>query len=233
MIKPYWVPLLLTFLLTFLLTSCGGNPQEFSEGAPGPSQVRFLHGISDLGPLEIWMDGEIFLTEIRPGQLTNSLDIPPGSHNIDLREQGAQVSLLREVLSFGEGTDLVSLLGSEEDNTLEFWVVDPRPPQLAPGQAAVAVAVMYGGANPVEVWVGGTRLTGPTETYTVYPFQLVQAGENRIEIFIVRDPPISADFAVPLHEGPITLRGMTSTLILLMRNQPGGYGLRVLDFNVD
>src|SRR2546428_4398279 len=76
----------LVFGLLAVLALLG--PQAIPASAASPSFVRFMNASPDLGTVDVFVDGAKFLGNATFATVTDYLQLPAGSHNVQVRRIG-------------------------------------------------------------------------------------------------------------------------------------------------
>jgi hypothetical protein len=77
------VPVAAVGVLFTVALGPGAGAQEATEG-----RVTIVHGLRGL-PVDIYVNGELFLPAFEPDRLTDAVPLPPGDYRVDLREAGS------------------------------------------------------------------------------------------------------------------------------------------------
>src|SRR5690348_13521269 len=90
-----------TFALLALLLLLGTQTLPVSASAASPSFVRLVNASSDVGTVDIFVDGAKFLSNEQYGSVTDYLQLPAGQHKVQvaLIGKGIGASVFSQTLS--------------------------------------------------------------------------------------------------------------------------------------
>lgn len=110
--KAFWKPALAVLALGSLLVvpGCGGD----SNGG----SIRFVHAISDLGGLDVYLDGRLVAQNVRFRSSSNYFSAKGPASTVALRRTGTSTDYLTRSVSLSGDDELsVVALGSDAGNT--------------------------------------------------------------------------------------------------------------------
>lgn len=135
------------------------------------SQIFVVHGVPGL-PVDVYVDGELTLSDFQPGDIAGPLELPPGTYKIDVTAVGdspdnAVLTTEQNVLG-GLNASAVAHLDGEGNPTVSVFLNNINDPGEGNGRlvvrhtaAAPAVDVLL--EDGTEVFTG---LTNPNEEST-------------------------------------------------------------------
>lgn len=68
----------------------GGSPNV--EPADGMAMVRIVHGSSDAPAVDIWANGAVLVENIKFGDASEWINVPPGSYDLEIKATGSSIS---------------------------------------------------------------------------------------------------------------------------------------------
>lgn len=128
---------MLTMALLLLLA-----PAAYAQEEDDGGTVTVVHGVPDT-PVDVWVNGEATLEGFEPGTITDPLDLPAGSYDVEIYPAGADPEAEDPViqgsadLESGANVSLVAHLDADGNPTLGVFANDTST--LEPGDARVTV----------------------------------------------------------------------------------------------
>lgn len=220
--------------------------------ADAPATVRIIHGVSDVGPIDLYIDGAIAVVGAAFPSVTDPLSLPAGEHRIVVTPSGAgpEAALVESTLPLDPGaTDEIAVVGSAAALSGILFEIDRSP--LPAGQARFRVVHVSPDAGPVDpALVGGDTLF-PTVDYRrateyadlpagVYPLELRVSGTDVLtlavpdlelaagvvtDVYLVgqaADGTLQALVVTTTVEGTIAVVGQVASLRAGTCAEPGG-----------
>ncbi len=148
----------LTFgLLALLLLLFGA--QALPVSAEGPSFIRLVNASSDVGTVDVFVDGAKFLGNARFATVTDYLQLPAGNHSVQaaLIGKGIGARVIIQRLSVQPGTAYtVAAIGTRATGfSLQVFVDNNL---MASGMAKVRVYHLSPGIGPLSIATGGLTI---------------------------------------------------------------------------
>lgn len=203
------VPLLLLALWGFAASGCGDDGAE--PAPPAMAHLVMLHSVSDLGEVEVLVDGAVAVT-VAPGQRTEAIDVAPGTVTLGLRNPGASSALVEEDLELVAQTYFIAITGQSGTGSLGFWRVDKPAPAVEPGKSAIEVVSLYDGDYVFDVYVNETSVADGVISLRISDFVTVDAGTSDILVFNAGDDP---SVALPIASATVSLPDGSTNMILI------------------
>jgi hypothetical protein len=97
--------LLLLTLVVAVLPGCGGSSIS--------GLVRYVHAVSDLGPIDILVNGSVTETNIRFKQFTGYKGLGTGTATIRIRRTGTNVNLAERQVSVANNQEITIVFGGK------------------------------------------------------------------------------------------------------------------------
>jgi hypothetical protein len=195
--------LLVTLAAVAMAAVLGAGP---AAAQTGTGTVTVIHGVPDL-TVDVYVNGEPTLTGFAPQTVTDPLELPAGTYEIEIRAAGEPADSEPAIsgsaeLPAGANASIVAHLGADGAPRLSVFVNDMTPTAAGNGRlvvrhtaAAPAVDVLAGGdaifeglANPNEA-----KADVPASTYSA---SVAAAGTT---------DPVIGPADVPVTEGQATI----------------------------
>lgn len=144
-------------LALFGLSACGEDEPE----APPQAKVVVMHQARVLGSIDLLANGERIAT-LSQSQSSAPLALATGSTLMEVRNSGADVTVLDTTLDLLEQPYLVAILG-ETLQDLRFWTVDEPAPERADGEAVVRVVNLDAGDFTYDVYLDDDQVAAGLE----------------------------------------------------------------------
>ncbi len=192
---------LLLLLVVLLALPASGAAAQAPDGG-----ITFIHGLEGQGgaPIDIYVNGELALESFAFGRISESLELPADTHQIEIypsgEEPGSRLPLLASDVDLGGGANATIVANVTEDGrpTLSVFVNDTSP--IRSGNARVTIR--HGAAAPsVDVLVGGAVLI---EDLANGDNQALEVPEGDYDIALVptgEDGPVVFEAQLSLDEG--------------------------------
>src|SRR5690606_2868282 len=81
----------------------GAGPISSFTPPPADPQLRVAHFASDIGPVDLYVDGELAAEDLKFGDSIGYLSIPAGDHEFSLNTQGSDTALVTQSVSLEQG----------------------------------------------------------------------------------------------------------------------------------
>src|SRR5438094_8754593 len=164
-VRLFFATLVLRVFLVCALLSCFGFFSSMQIGAvhaQGMAFVRIIHASPDIGTADVFVEGSTLLTNFEFGTVTNYVQVPPGTHKVQvaLIGKGVGASIISQNLTVDAGVVYtVAALGTQASGfSLEGFLDDNGS---AAGQATVRVYHLSPDAVSVTVATrNNTRVSG-------------------------------------------------------------------------
>ena len=163
-------------------SSVGLALQEVGDG--NGSALRVVHGVSNAGPLDVYVDGGIALIGIVFGESSGSLALDAGDHAFAVVPSGAapDASLVDGRISVQAGTQYyAALFGTAEEASVGLYAIDDRP--VDAGRARFRV--ISGAADAGEIvpaFAGGDALSEPLGFGDASQYAAIDAGVYDLDV---------------------------------------------------
>lgn len=183
-IRLFFATLVLRISLVCALLSCFGFFSSLQAGpvhAQGMAYVRIIHASPDIGTADVFVEGSTLLTNFEFGTVTNYVQVPPGTHKVQVALIGkgigasiisqdltVQAGVVYTVAALGTKASGFSLEGFLDNNSIVAGKAKVRAYQLSPDTGSVNVAT---GSN--TLWRGltykqaSTYVTVPQGSYAL------------------------------------------------------------------
>jgi hypothetical protein len=148
------------------------------------SAIRIVHGISNAGPLDVYIDGAIALIGIVLGESSGRLALEAGEHAFAVVPTGASPdsAIADGQIALEEGTEsYAALLGSTEEASVGLYAIDDRPIAAGAARFRVINGVVDGG-DLVPAFTGGDALSEPLAFGDASQYAAIDAGVYDLDI---------------------------------------------------
>lgn len=197
---------LLIVLLTNVAMPTAGRAQS-----AGDVTVRLVHGVGELGPLDIYVDNRLAMIGIVFGETSSALSFPSGDHQFAVVPSGGAMdaALVAGTITLRpDRAYYATLVGNAETPSVGLFAIDQRP--LDQGRARFRFISGVEDASLVPAFAGGEALTAALGFGDASEYSLIDAGAYDLDFL---DP----DTGVVLLSLPgLTLEEGTTTDILLV-----------------
>jgi hypothetical protein len=176
--------------------------QELEDEAG--ARIRVVHGIADVGPLDLYVDGGLALIGIAYPETSVELILPGGEHRVAVVPSGASpdaaVAAGSVDLAAGERA-FVTLIGTAANANVGLFPVDGRP--LEAGQSRFRVINGLADAGEVvPAFAGGEAISAPLGFGDAAEYAAVEAGVYGLDFLdAVSGAPLLSLPEAPLREG--------------------------------
>jgi hypothetical protein len=176
------------------------------------AEVRIVHGISGVGPVDVYVDGALALIGILNGETSGVLRFPGGEREFAVVATGAPIdaALAAGLINLQEGSGYyAALLGTSESASVGLFTIDERA--LDPGRARFRIIGGAPDAPPfVPVFTGGDALSEPLGFGDASEYATLEAGTYDLDL-------IDAETGAPLLALPATAfaDGTTTDVIVI------------------
>jgi hypothetical protein len=148
------------------------------------AEVRVVHGIPGVGPVDVYVDGAIALIGIVSGETSGVLRFPGGERELALVPTGATIdaALAAGAINLREGSGYyAALLGTSDSASVGLFAIDERT--LDPGRARFRVISGASDAPPFfPVFTGGDALSEPLEFGDASEYATLDAGTYDLDM---------------------------------------------------
>ncbi|MBA3416662.1 MAG: DUF4397 domain-containing protein, partial [Chloroflexia bacterium] len=151
--------------------------------------VRVIHGVSDVGPIDLYIDGAIAVVGATFPSVTDPLDIAGGEHRIVVAPSGLGVdaALVDSTLTIDAGTTAeIAVVGGVAGLNAVLFDVDRSP--LAADRARLRIIHASPDAGPIEpAFVGAEALFPSIDYLLASEYVEVAAGNFPLELRLTDD----------------------------------------------
>lgn len=196
-------PSLISATLVALLGLLAVGPVLVGAQQEDQATVRVIHGVSDSGPIDLYIDGAIAVVAASFPSVTDPLRISGGEHRIVVTASGSTIdnALVDSTLSIDAGTtDEIAVVGSAAGLSAVLFQVDRST--LPDETARLRIVHASPDAGPVDPVLGGAEAQFPTVDFLlateyaevsarVYPLTL-QVTSGSVEPLEVPELPLNA-----------------------------------------
>ncbi len=141
------------------------------------TRVRVVHGLEDVGPLDIYVDGGLALIGLGFGETSGELRFASGDHQFAVAPSGAasDASLVAGSITLRAGRELyATLVGTADAASVGLFLIDDRP--LDAGRARFRVINGSLDSSLVPAFAGGAALTEPLGFGDASEYAQIDAG---------------------------------------------------------
>lgn len=210
----------LTLLALSALTGCG---TEEDTGPPTDARMVFVHQARVLGNIDLLANGDV-VSALALGQISAPIAVPAGSTSFEIRNTGAEATVLETSLDLRVQPYLVAVLGESLDD-LRFWTVDDVAPDLAEGQAAARVVNLDSGGFTYDIYLDDAPLATGLVSAQASDFTTVdltadgepESRTARLRVFNAGDDPSGRPIAIEPAE--VTL-GAGRAYMFVLQTKP-------------
>jgi hypothetical protein len=78
---------------------------ETAAPPSGQARVRVIHAAPDAGPVDVLVNGQVVLSNVPFGAISNYLTLPAGSYNVQVNAAGTSTTAIQASLSVGAGAN--------------------------------------------------------------------------------------------------------------------------------
>ena len=180
MLLPRLVTVFLRVMLIALVTSGAlltsamvpAHAQDESQ-----TQVRVVHGLVGVGPVDIYIDGGLALIGLGEGATSGQLRLASGDHQLAVVPSGASLenALVSGGITLREGRDIyATLVGTADAPSVGLFLIDERP--LDEGRARFRIINGSLDSSLVPAFAGGDALTEPLGFGDASEYSQIDAG---------------------------------------------------------
>lgn len=151
----------------------------FAHGGVEDARVRVIHAVPGAPAFDIAIDGAVVLPGTGFRGVSEYYALEPGTHDIELREVGADAVVLAGTIDVAEGSAYtVAAIGMPDAMSIKAYQDDPEPVagsarlrfiNLAPGSPSLDIVVVAAGEEGVApaTWVAGLAFpdSGPYDEF--------------------------------------------------------------------
>lgn len=196
----------LAALATFTVL-VGSLPSVANAQQEDRASVRVIHGVSDAGPIDVYIDGAIAVVGATFPSVTDPLTVAGGEHRVVVVPSGSGVdaAFVDSTLTVAAGTtDEIAVVGTAASPNAVLFEVDRSP--LPADVARLRIVHASPDADPVQPTLVGSAVLFPTIEYLLATeYAEVPAGVYPIEFAFtsgVAEPVSVAD--LELAAGTVT-----------------------------
>jgi hypothetical protein len=218
--------LILACVATVAPIGLTGCDTEEDLGAANNARVVVMHQAKVLGSIDLLANGEKIATLIQ-GQASEPLTVATGSTLLEVRNTGAEVTVLDVSLELLTQPYLVAVLG-ETFEDLRFWTVDEPAPERVDGEAVVRVVNLDAGDFTYDVYLDDDQVAPGLAPAKASDFVKVNLGAGpsesssgsrtaRVRVFNAGDDPSGRSLSVAPAEVVLGNRG---AYMFVLRTDP-------------
>lgn len=206
-------------LAALCLVGLSGCDSGEDTGSDNNARLVVMHEAAVLGSIDLLANGERLAT-LAQGSASEPLSVAAGNTVLEVRNSGAEVTVLDLTLDLLAQPYLVVVLG-ETLNDLRFWAVDEPAPERAAGEAAVRVVNLDGGGFTYDIYLDDDQIAAGLEANKASDFvkvSLVEDGSEglrtaRLRVFNAGDDPSGRSLSVAPAE--VTLGNRRAYMFVL------------------
>lgn len=183
---PRLISMLLRVMLIALVVAgsllvAGGTPAHAQDDAQ--TQVRVVHGLEGVGPVDIYVDGALALIGLGFGDTSGELRIPSGDHQFAVVPTGTSPddALVGGSITLRAERDLyATLVGTADAPSVGLFLIDDRP--LDAGRARFRIINGSLDSSLVPAFSGGDALTEPLAFGDASEYAQIDAGVYDLDV---------------------------------------------------
>jgi len=197
-----------------------GSPLDFVDqgwaqratAQDSDASVRIVHGLTGVGPLDIYVDGAIAIIGMVFGETSAPITVTGGDRDFAVVPTGGslETALVNGPITLRDGADYyTALLGSSDSVSVGLFAIDGR--ELDAGRARFRIiSGIPDGTQIVPIFAGGDALTEPLSFGDASEYASIDAGAYDLDM-------LDAESGISLLALPQTpLAEGTSTDIILV-----------------
>lgn len=165
-----------------LFGSVPGYARQETSGAD--ARVRIIHGISDSGPIDLYVDGSLALFGIAFPEASTELMLPSGERKVAIVPSGAspEAAIAAGTLSLEANEQAyVTVVGTVADASVGLFAVDVEP--LSEGQSRFRIINGLPDAGDiVAAFAGGEAISAPLAFGDASEYAAIEAGIYDMDI---------------------------------------------------
>jgi hypothetical protein len=194
-------------LLMIVLALLAAVP--LSAQADASASVRFLHALPGAGPVDVYVDGELTLTNLQLGQPSLFVQIPAGPHSVTVTQTGVTTPLWTQEITPVAGASLTMIVSSTDPLGFTAFQNDVTP--LPEGKARITGIHAIAGGPTVDVVLADGRPVIPGLQYNT-PYGTLDVPTGIYELAVVPQGGTVDGALIPVT--PIALNSGTSYQIV-------------------
>jgi hypothetical protein len=175
---------LLVLVAAVLGVPVAGRASQDDEAGSAGARVRIVHGVSDAGPLDIYVDGSLALIGIRFGDTSANVVLRGGEHSLAVVPTGSppQSAIVAGTIALdAESLAYAALLGTLDAASVGLFEVDARP--LDQGRARFRIISGVPDAGEiVPIFAGGDALSEPLGFGDASQYASIDAGTYDLDM---------------------------------------------------
>lgn len=212
------------------LVGCGGDEEPPANNA----RVVVMHQAQVLGSIDLLANGEK-LTTLAQGEASEPLPVAAGSTLLEVRNSGADVTVLDLSLELLVQPYLVVVLGEALDN-IRFWTVDEPAPERADGEVAVRLVNLDSGNFTYDIYLDDDLVAAGLEPAKASDYLKVSLGADasegrrtaRVRVFNAGDDPSGRSLSVAPAEVVLGNRGAYMFVLRTDPENPDGLSVTTI-----
>jgi hypothetical protein len=173
----------LLVVVTLAIPSAGRATQDV-DSRPERARVRVVHGIADVGPLDIYVDGSLALIGILFSATSGDVVLTGGEHAFAVVPTGGSLesAIAAGTIALSEETSAyVALLGTLESASVGLFEVDDRP--LEQGRARFRIVSGVPDVGEITpIFAGGDALSEPLGFGDASQYASIDAGTYDLDL---------------------------------------------------
>jgi len=228
-VRLFFATLIFRVSLLCALLSCFGFFSSMQVGlvhAQGMAYVRIVHASPDIGTADVFVEGSNLLTNFEFGTVTNYVQVPPGTHKIQvaLIGRGVGASIITQNLTVDAGVVYtVAALGTKASGfSLEAFVDNNS---IAGGKAKVRIYHLSPGTGTVNVATGSNTLVSGLTYKEASNYVTVPQGSYALQVSATQN-----NTTLP-HS--VSLQANTVTSVFAVGLLNGSPSIRLVDAQVN
>ncbi len=160
----------------------------------GGAQVRFVHAIPGASAVDIYMDGQLTISDLAYGGATHYVDITAGTHHVAVTQNGSNTSLWEQDVDASADAALTLVASSAANSAFEVYQDDLNP--LALGKSRFTAIHAISGADGVDIILSDGRPVIPGLQYS-QPYGTLDLPAMTYDLAVVPAGQAVSDAIVP------------------------------------
>jgi hypothetical protein len=153
-----------------------------SAQADDNASVRFLHALPGAGPVDVYIDGDLTLTNLQLGLPSLFVQIPAGPHTVTVTQTGVTTALWTQEITPAAGASLTMIVSSTDPLGFTAFQNDVTP--LPEGKARITGIHAIAGGPTVDVVLADGRPVIPGLQYNT-PYGTLDVPTGIYELAVV------------------------------------------------
>ena len=227
-VRLFFATLIFRVSLVCALLSCFGffsSMQVSPVHAQGMAFVRIIHASPDIGTADVFVEGSTLLTNFEFGTVTNYVQVPPGTHKVQvaLIGKGVGASIISQNLTVDAGVVYtVAALGTQASGFSLEGFLDNN--DIAAGKAKVRVYQLSPDTGSVNVATGNNTLVSGLTYKQASDYVTVPQGSYSLQV--------SAPQNNTTLPASLSLKANTVTSVFTVGRSNGSPSIRLVNAQV-